>query len=277
MARQLFNFVLNPVHQVVPWGSERKLNWYALTEGRYWLDVGEQELFRYTEEFLRHCKTPSIAPPACYEDYFVARLWDDLHDILPFVIEPVPADIAARRRIVERARARLLSAPERQAPVEVVRQLLPHNVQGQDAMRELCLNATWWWHARRLPVMHLVANPEIHLWREGDVVWVAWDNVGINVEGIIAWTAQQGQADFRFDHFVAEVRSFARRLTEEMDARIESVCSGRMSLDALVPVEELRQAQAEWNRAMDVHRLRPAETNWNEVRHALDTIARNGI
>jgi hypothetical protein len=50
----LFNFVLCPLEEITPWGNEDQysLSWFGLTEGGYWLQVGEDQLFRYSGDIL---------------------------------------------------------------------------------------------------------------------------------------------------------------------------------------------------------------------------------
>jgi hypothetical protein len=53
----LFNFQLHPLEDTAPWGHEGDyhLGWFGLTDSFYWLNVGEQELFRLqSESWYRH-------------------------------------------------------------------------------------------------------------------------------------------------------------------------------------------------------------------------------
>lgn len=66
---------------------EGRLSWFDLTDGWFWLEVGDKELFRYTESSLWR----EVVHP--YVDYPVVRLWEDLLEILPEVMESVPPDL----------------------------------------------------------------------------------------------------------------------------------------------------------------------------------------
>jgi len=73
-----FRFILRPVKDVAPWGDERLvLHWFALTEGWYWIEVGDHELLRYSERTLRRWADEEgdggVSIP--YVDYYAARLW----------------------------------------------------------------------------------------------------------------------------------------------------------------------------------------------------------
>ena len=69
-----FPFALTPLDRVEPWGGERHLHWFALTDGRYRMEVDGHELLDV--------------------DYYLARLWEDLLDWTSDVLEPVPEALA---------------------------------------------------------------------------------------------------------------------------------------------------------------------------------------
>lgn len=79
MARLRFRFSLTPLDQVGHWG-DGSLHWFGLTDGTYWIELGEHDL-------LRHQGEPVV-------DYYVARFWEDLCLLAPDVLEKVPADLA---------------------------------------------------------------------------------------------------------------------------------------------------------------------------------------
>ena len=45
-----FRFELAAIESIAPWGepSNPDLSWFALTLGDFWIDLGRDELFRYT-------------------------------------------------------------------------------------------------------------------------------------------------------------------------------------------------------------------------------------
>lgn len=45
-----FRFELVPVDEVEPWGENRNLHWFGLTEGWFCLDVGGVDLLRNSEQ-----------------------------------------------------------------------------------------------------------------------------------------------------------------------------------------------------------------------------------
>ncbi|WP_154380893.1 DUF5984 family protein [Pseudoduganella rivuli] len=81
----LINFELTPLQNVAPWGEPDNLglSWFGLTDGQYWISAGEASLFEYSE----HARS---AGARRYCDYQIARLLEDILDMLPSVMEPVP-------------------------------------------------------------------------------------------------------------------------------------------------------------------------------------------
>lgn len=75
----IFNFELRPVHAITPWGGESPtLSWFGLSDGWYWLELGGQEIFR------ARAVEPGEPP---YADYQVVRLWEDVLELFPAVLE----------------------------------------------------------------------------------------------------------------------------------------------------------------------------------------------
>ena len=81
----LINFTLAPIEEIVPWGEpgSYSLHWFGLTYGEYWIQAGEAALFEYSD----HARNAGINR---YCDYQVVRLYEDLLDMLPYILEPVP-------------------------------------------------------------------------------------------------------------------------------------------------------------------------------------------
>ena len=55
----LFNFRLKNTEDIAPWSTPSKgdalsLHWFGLTDGWFWIDIGGQQLFRYSQQILDH-------------------------------------------------------------------------------------------------------------------------------------------------------------------------------------------------------------------------------
>jgi hypothetical protein len=90
-----FRFELRPVDKITPWGGQdRMLHWFGLTDGWYWIELDGHELLRYSDTTLRRWRGEGYDAARPYVDYQVVRLWEDVIQLAPAVLEPVPADLA---------------------------------------------------------------------------------------------------------------------------------------------------------------------------------------
>lgn len=103
----LFNFELLPIEKIEPWrdADGPHLHWFGLSDGRYWLTVDGQDLFRYQYQ-------QDASDVTEYVEYEVVRLWEDVLEIHPSVFDPIPPDMQALVETPERERA-WLDAAER--------------------------------------------------------------------------------------------------------------------------------------------------------------------
>ncbi|MFI6265835.1 DUF5984 family protein [Micromonospora sp. NPDC051006] len=93
IGRLRFRFELRPLDQVHPWGRDRRtLHWFGLTDGWYWIELNGHRLLRYSEQTVRRWRADGWHGSP-HVDYYVVRLWEDLLQLLPAVLEPVPADL----------------------------------------------------------------------------------------------------------------------------------------------------------------------------------------
>jgi hypothetical protein len=173
----LFNFRLTPLENVPPWSrdGDQYLHWFGLTDGCYWLHTGDTELFRYREEVLEAYRydNDSCKP---YVDYPVVRLWEDLLEILPSALAPVPQTLAS-----------LLKAPN----LSAWRTRVEHWMEAKEnrLYEPAYEHATEWLRKRFLSSGHLVAGPKIWVWNDGTHIHIEWDNRERQIEGMPAWNA----------------------------------------------------------------------------------------
>ena len=95
----LFHFKLRPLEDVAPWGDEKpELHWFGLTDGWCWWEVGEQQLFRFSQAWIDHWANeyPDLRQKPPYVDYQVVRPWEDLLQCLPAILDSVPDDLVDR-------------------------------------------------------------------------------------------------------------------------------------------------------------------------------------
>jgi hypothetical protein len=81
----VFEFALRQLNQIVPWGEPPNLtlHWFGLTDGSYFVDLGDTHLLEYSA---------ALDVPV-HVEYQVARLHEDLLEMLPDVLAPVPASV----------------------------------------------------------------------------------------------------------------------------------------------------------------------------------------
>jgi hypothetical protein len=260
-----FEFRLRPVAEIGGWKSEdgrQHLHWFGLTDGEYWIDTGAGELFRYTNTILAHWAAAGYAHRSPYTDYFVVRLWEDVLEMLPDILAPVPAEVtellspgAAARDWTHDVRAAL--------------------DDGDEQAHALLDTAAAWLDVRRLDTSYLVAGPLLWIWSDGAQVHLRWHNRGREIDGIPAWSATEGHVTLPADELLDEVRSFDARLIGAMADRVAEVTREWPHPDVELDLDALAREHTERARFLAQALVRPrAATDWAAVTAALRQLAR---
>lgn len=262
----LFQFKLLPLEEVTPWGpGTPSLSWFSLSLGWYWWMAGSQQLFRYSQTRIDQvaAEYPNHYSELPYEDYQLARPWEDLLDHLPAILDRVPDDLIHRVQDTEK-----WESLQKKAFVwaEAKNDRAAWNLQGL---------ASQWWSDREWDAGYLRCPPKIWLWTQDDIMHLKWDNRGVIDEGILVWDATLGEITMPVTEFLAEVTSFHERLMAAMAERVEAVLSGALhpeiaiNLDGLVKEQEDRATWLE-----NTLTMRRQNQDWNEVRAAISTVER---
>lgn len=249
----MFEFTLRPMDEIAPWGrpGDLSLSWFALTDGYYHLDVGGQKIWRYSEEGCRAQGWSFPPSPPGFElsvAYQVARPFEDLIEILPSVLEPVPADIARHLETAEAHRS------------------------WNDFVSD------WDWHDdteggllwvcdRTLDSGYLRAGPDITFWRVDDVIRIRCDNRDKLLDGVAIWSSALVELELPLGVFLDAVRAFGNDLIAQMDERTTAVERGWSRDGVRLKAADLRrdhEERATWLEAA-VARRRPP-TDWPMVR-----------
>ena len=194
----IFEFELTHVEDILPWGEPGKqsLSWFALTDGRFRMVVGEQVLFRYTDEILSHWGRAERDA-----DYQIAAFARD-------VLGSVAAAVAPLSPRIERLVSDWRLLMELKQPID-----------GARAEDDLWYEA-WRWLGERSPwTSYLVACPTFQFVRVGAELRIHWDNREQEIDGLPVWTAQQGVHVMSVEAFLDECSDFVRRLLSAMRAR----------------------------------------------------------
>ncbi|HWB07086.1 MAG TPA: DUF5984 family protein [Verrucomicrobiales bacterium] len=257
----LFNFTLAPLERIEPWGfpEEYRLHWFGLTEGEYWLEAGDSRLLEYSEQARREDGMSR------YCEYQVARLYEDVMEMAPDVLEPVPAALVrcisgeSGRRWWEMF-CSWYADREDDPPMDIV-----------GAVNE-------WRRKRLLDTLYLTPGANIYLWSDEAMVHIEWDNRGELIGGRPAWSAECGSWELRREDFENEVRSFHERLMEQMGERVEAVAGGALRAlrpEVYVDLEQLqnehRQRCGTMERAFSAPRV---PEDWGAVEEAVREVER---
>lgn len=255
----LINFTLAPLEKIVPWGTpgNYRLHWFGLTDGEYWISAGEATLFEYSEQV-------QAAGANRYCDYQVVRLYEDLIDMLPYVLEPVPKSLM-QYVCGETARAWQKTYSDWCDK--------NYDVLDPSHINQIVDLAVVWTGKRSLDSAYLSPSANIAIWSDDENVHIEWDNRDRLYEGKPAWTALFGAHRMPRREFVEEIRSFHLRLMAQMSVRIQQVQEGALSSDIEIDLPGLLKEQAQRSRSLDTALNVSPQTNWKEVERVICEIS----
>lgn len=216
-----FWFELREIADVVPWGDAESgpcLHWFGLTDGWYDMILAGHRLFSSSED-----------PRGL--DYQVVRLWEDLIDVAPFALEPVPDALAER----------LVDIEAWKSWVKKTEELEPHD--------EIASTGLEWWWQREMPSPPFDDAPHLQTWRIGEEIHLEWRIPSGSDES--PWASPRGRARVAASAFRAELLRFDRALIAAMDARVTSVEQAWNRPEIAIDARELRREQGERSKHLD--------------------------
>lgn len=242
-------FSLRPVADIAAWGKSgaRSLSWFGLTDGAYCIDTQAGRLLEYAQ--------PWGCPPESRVTYYVVRLFEDLLEIWPFVVEPVLDDVVARFLAWYRT---------------------PSYEQALDASLldplDSFESAFFWWRKRWLDFSYLSSKPHLHFWRSGTGIHLLWDAPD-RVGDCPVWAVQHARLILPFALVRDGVAAFWQAFLDAMAERVAAIqrdgwTRGDCALNVAGLVEEQRE-RATWPAAA-LPASRP--TDWDAVRGCLDRL-----
>lgn len=251
----LINFELTPVENVLPWGSHGNniLHWFGLTDGRYWIDAGGDTLFEYSERVRR-------AGFDRYCNYHVARIWEDITETLPTILDPIPQDLV-----------RYISGEPGRARMATQYSWFERNLAADagDEAWDVLGRANLLFRNRYLDSTYLTPSASILMWSDDADVHIEWENGDKLIDGELAWSAVRGSFHLPRAVFVAEVRAFHARFFEQMTLRIEQVAAGALHPDIHIDLPGLI-AENEQRRDWAAQALeKRGQAFWDEIRSAI--------
>jgi hypothetical protein len=254
----LIDFTLLPIAKIQPWGQpgDLSLHWFGLTDGYYWIEVGENKLFEYSED--------AQAAGACrFCEYQVVRLHEDLLEMLPHILEPVPDTLAqylSGNTAVE-WRAAFAAWCDRD-----------NDRLDMDRFDQVVDAATTWSGARRLDSAYLSPSADIVIWSDIESVYLEWDNRDRLFLGKPAWSALRGSYKIPRADFIAEVRSFNKRLMDQMSDRVHEVLAGALGPSINIDMPALVREHEQRSRALESALRHQQQTDWKCVGAAMDEV-----
>lgn len=251
----LIDFELTPIKEVVPWGTpgNHSLTWFGLTEGRYWINAGADTLFEYSDR-VRH----SDANRYC--DYYVARIFEDVMNMLPAILEAVPQDLRT-----------YVSGESGREWIKTYEFWSAKNLDKDagDEIWDMVDRADSLLRDRLLDIDYLSPSASIVMWSDETDVHLEWDNRDKFIDGVLAWSAVSGSFHLPREKFVMEVEAFHARLFEQMTSRIGQIAAGALHPDIQIDlpglIAENERRQGAFAQALG----QKGATSWDEIRSAV--------
>jgi len=248
---RLFDFALDQLDDVQPWGRapEQTLSWFALTQGRYRLRVGDAFLLNYSDATVaKHYADWPDAYPGPLVDYYVVRLWEDVLALLPDLLAEVPPAMHDVLLLADAERAAWIARATR------------------DLTDDEAADATAWIGARILDSGYLQHGPWLRFWSHAGQTFIAWDCLNLRREGIAVWSAGTGNFAVPTVDFLAELRMFHAQLMTDMLMRVHAIRDGWHRSGVAIDVDGLQREHAARCQALDEALARPAPSVTNAGR-----------
>jgi hypothetical protein len=253
-ARQFrIGFQLDEIGEVPPWGEpgKRRLHWYGLTSGRFWIETASGNPLEYSSAIQRSRSLSSNTP-----GYSVARLFEDLLSMLPIVLEPVPADIA---NIVANPLCRIKAEHWRDSAEN-------------ESRWDRWYSATQWWHDRTLDIGYLTHAPELAFWRVGDEVFLQW-KADKEANGIPVWHQSEGKVCIGAAFFEDAVLQFGKSLIRSIEERVLFIQhNGWGRKDCMLDIAAIVKEQQVREEFLNDAPHKRQQTDWKQVRASLDVL-----
>jgi hypothetical protein len=228
-------FKLRDVDDIEPWGEpgSQRLRWFGLSDGCYCIDTAAGRLLEYAGPI-----DPKLGEPWC--DYQVVRLFEDLMEIWPLVSDPVPNDIVTRYLAWEALEFCQIDRSD----VEIL-----------DAWQQ----ATFWWHERQLDFGYLFVKPQLHLWRAGSELHLAWNTAA-------PWLPSSARLTYPFETVRDAVALFFRDFLAVMGERVAAIKrDGWRREDCTIDIPRLVREQREREESAASALSQVRKTDWELV------------
>jgi Family of unknown function (DUF5984) len=251
----LINFTLKDPAEISRYGGEY-ISWFYLTDGDYWMSVGEETLYEHTAEVAEACGVKG----SIYTDYYVVRFLEDFTGIFADLAESIPDNLHEIIRSSD-------SINEFRNKAGTCYELKDDDDStADDILIDKYFTATEWIGARNLRASHLKEGPYINFFRKRDKVSIVWECDFKDENGVPVWTAGNGSLDMRFDDFIKEVESWGELFFASMDLQIEKAFKldwGTTKIDKVRIREEHEERKRDFSGKLDILKASLAnDTDW---------------
>ncbi|MDR3427012.1 DUF5984 family protein [Silvimonas sp.] len=254
----LINFSLVPVEKIRPWGTPGayRLHWFGLTDGEYWIQAGEAALFEHSDD-------AQTAGAGRYCDYQVVRLYEDLMEMLPYILEPIP------KSLTQYICGETANAWQKTCNTWCDKS---YDVLESSRFDETYNAAVAWTGKRWLDSAYLSPSANIAIWSDEEYVHIEWDNRDRRFNGKPAWSAILGSYKMPRNEFIKEMKSFHLRLMEQMATRVIQAEKGALAPGIEIDLPCLVKEQERRIRTLDTSLNLCPKTDWKEVEKAIREI-----
>ena len=250
----LFEFNLVPLVDLLPWGEEPNLSltWYGLTDGHYYMNVGDAQLFRYSDPILQLWSDEREEYQHSYFEYQVARLYEDILYALPDIIQPIPDRVFQHIETVDKQIHWF-------AGLSSIYQTLE-----DDESNELYYESTEWIDVRSPD--GLGGGPHFWILRHKDTVYIRWFNRDTTFGETEVWAASVGEHRMTVDEFISEIRHFHVTLMQRMQKRVNTIVEDNPFPHVTIDIPGLVAEHEERSKSVDSAISRnPTIADWSSV------------
>lgn len=249
-----FNFKLRRLDKIAPFAQEiyRSLHWFGLTDGLFWIDIGEQTIYEYSpaaNDFFGSCEK--------YNEYNIARFMEDFFHTFRYVGESIPEELYNRLDTFG-------------AKAEQWRKR--YDMQ-EDDIFELFFEDEYsmlskWWLDRGFDSAYLIGGPDINCFRCGDKIKIMWESKFLTGSGESIWTAPKGCYEMPYEDFISSITDFFHSFFEAMEQQIDWAVKrewGSIEIDEKALREENEKRKSDLLKKLTLLRYTDEYTNWDKI------------
>ncbi len=259
----MIKFQLKDWSDIAVFGSAEKgyyLPWFSCTDAYYCFQFAGHELFRYSDRYVDINRERMKSP---YVGYFLARLVEDLAEILPAVLTSIPDHIFSHIQTI--------------SDMKKLECLSHEWYQEQDVDEMPAEYAYDWVYDRQINTGYLRGGPRIYFFRRFDHIVTRWI-CDFEEDGIKMWQEIEGELTICFKDFLNDLADFYRQFWDQMDRHLEDLIKNYARPDVLVDADRLRKEHSQRQKQVDqlLSLLSSGkltkQTNWSVVEQEINKV-----